>query len=335
MKMTILSGLPRSGKSTYANTINAVKISRDTIREELYGTKNNMEHEEEVSKVFNERLIEVLKNKEDIVIDNTNLKCKYVQPFIELANKYNYEVLIIRFFTDFITLWKRAEESNFPIGVINRMASSQEMWKFERFGVEIKDIVIKEHTIQDLELLMDNFNQHNPHHTDDLLTHSKKVAEYVIKNEVYKDINIFYKDKLYTTFLLHDIGKLMAVDKSEDIWTYYGHERASWYIGKCYYEKGWDSMYPELMLVHMDKFKLKNGMKINKWLHEVYEIWKTISDFNLFKDFLNGIYNLWIADSICHENADIKWLEDLIEEIKEHSIQFMRNKSFSDLEKVI
>jgi predicted kinase len=121
----ILSGIPTSGKSTWAQnyaqvrfyqTYDAVRIiSRDEIRMRNFDLKKyddykfNAISEGQVSRYFNEYLEKAIKGRHDIVIDNTNCKEEYIDDFIkkfEGLTKFQdikYDIKVI--FFD-IPLWK-------------------------------------------------------------------------------------------------------------------------------------------------------------------------------------------------------------------------------------
>lgn len=104
----ILSGIPTSGKSTYCNKYkdDFAILSRDGIREVLYGKryKQNNESERRITKVFNNALNSLLGDGKNIIIDNTNVKEAYINSFLKTIEQYpDYDVEII--FFD-IPLWK-------------------------------------------------------------------------------------------------------------------------------------------------------------------------------------------------------------------------------------
>lgn len=66
--MWVLVGLSGSGKSTIATQIanenpNTIIVSSDAIREELTGNYEDQEHNEEVFKIFHNRIRKNLENK--------------------------------------------------------------------------------------------------------------------------------------------------------------------------------------------------------------------------------------------------------------------------------
>lgn len=79
--MWVLVGLSGSGKSTIATQIanenpNTVIVSSDAIREELTGNYEDQEHNEEVFKIFHDRIRKNLENKKNVIADATNLTMK-------------------------------------------------------------------------------------------------------------------------------------------------------------------------------------------------------------------------------------------------------------------
>jgi len=97
-EIKVLSGISASGKSTYANMLflsdpnKYVIISRDKIRELLYGfTEESVEAyysmdnfgkmEKQVTKYQNELIQFSLGQGKSIIIDNTNLRIKYIKEF--------------------------------------------------------------------------------------------------------------------------------------------------------------------------------------------------------------------------------------------------------------
>ena len=98
----VMIGLPGSGKTTFANEIVRsgkadVIISRDSIREELgYCDKDekavlSKDKENEVTEVFNEKILKAAKEGKRIVIDNLNLKKEYRIGYKNLLSNYDVE----------------------------------------------------------------------------------------------------------------------------------------------------------------------------------------------------------------------------------------------------
>lgn len=90
----IMCGLSGSGKSTIATQIanenpNTIIVSSDAIREELTGNYENQEHNEEVFKIFHDRIRKNLENKKNVIADATNLTMKSRRAIMMKVNGLN------------------------------------------------------------------------------------------------------------------------------------------------------------------------------------------------------------------------------------------------------
>ena len=84
----VMVGLSGSGKSSVAkeiakNNSNTVIVSSDSIREELTGDYEDMEHNEEVFKIFHKRIRESLENNTNVIADATNITMRSRRAIIE------------------------------------------------------------------------------------------------------------------------------------------------------------------------------------------------------------------------------------------------------------
>lgn len=91
LTLTVLVGLPGSGKSTWArkNLTNEVFVSPDEIRYNQFHVQFEKKIEPEVWKVVFALLEAHLKLGESVVIDATNLTVSRRKRFIQLAKKLN------------------------------------------------------------------------------------------------------------------------------------------------------------------------------------------------------------------------------------------------------
>jgi predicted kinase len=130
----ILCGFPGCGKSTYVDWFLSDKpvLSRDNIRCELgiggAAFENNKKvvgtkaEENEVSEIFNSRMIGFCEEKISFVIDNTNLKYQYRKDYLLKIMKYNPKVKIIYIEApDFINDCVKRREGQIDISVYDRM----------------------------------------------------------------------------------------------------------------------------------------------------------------------------------------------------------------------
>jgi len=101
--ITILCGIPCSGKSTYAekrfdNEFNSFVVCRDTIRENYFKQPYiySIENENDVTNKFSNLLKQYLSfDNTNVILDNTHCKEKYID---EIINKYPNCNIIIKFF---------------------------------------------------------------------------------------------------------------------------------------------------------------------------------------------------------------------------------------------
>lgn len=116
----IMVGLPGSGKSTkakeIANETGAVITSLDGLREEIAGSRKNWHENPDIfnnimsrsiANIQNAMIEWHLKNGESVIVDNMNLKSRYVAFFQELSKKYNVEIEFIKMKCDWATLKER------------------------------------------------------------------------------------------------------------------------------------------------------------------------------------------------------------------------------------
>lgn len=83
VQVTVLIGIPGSGKSTVAKALasqdkgKTVIVSRDAIRLHMFGVVFDPSIEDEVTKVHNSLVLDALRSGKNVVVDNTNLRGKY------------------------------------------------------------------------------------------------------------------------------------------------------------------------------------------------------------------------------------------------------------------
>jgi predicted kinase len=99
-KIIILMGVPCSGKSTWARSrhLSTYIVSRDTIREEMFGKgyKMSSRNEDKVSWMFNYKVGLALANHNIAVLDNTHCKEKYLDDLIK-RYEATCDIKIVRF----------------------------------------------------------------------------------------------------------------------------------------------------------------------------------------------------------------------------------------------
>lgn len=91
MKVLALRGISGSGKSTYANELKAqgwAVVSRDAIRESIFKDYESVD-EDAVTVIQDASIDALLRAGRNVVIDDTNIRLKYLKRFAELAAKHN------------------------------------------------------------------------------------------------------------------------------------------------------------------------------------------------------------------------------------------------------
>ncbi|HHM20646.1 MAG TPA: ATP-binding protein [Bacteroidetes bacterium] len=114
-KLTLVAGLPGTGKTTFARALaaatGAVHLNSDMVRQKM-GKQGQYDpaSKEIVYKELLHRTAQHLKNNRAVVVDATFYKNKMRKPFIELANKENAPVFWIKIKADENTIKKRVDK---------------------------------------------------------------------------------------------------------------------------------------------------------------------------------------------------------------------------------
>lgn len=125
-KLTIMIGIPASGKSTIADQYGVV-VSTDAIREELWGDANDQKNGNKVFKAAFERIHNLLAEGKDAVLDATNVSAQRRKEEIKEFSEAD-EVVAVWVNTDAETAIKRNADRDrkVPYSVIRRMDAQLE-----------------------------------------------------------------------------------------------------------------------------------------------------------------------------------------------------------------
>lgn len=137
--VTILCGLPASGKSTLATAMldwfpHTVIVSTDRIRQELCGDESNQALNAEVFALATRRLHRHLSDGWDVIVDATNLTAQERQRWIAAAREEGAVWHVVDIPTPFIVcLWRNwRRQRTVPFRVMWRMWKNQRADRKER-----------------------------------------------------------------------------------------------------------------------------------------------------------------------------------------------------------
>lgn len=240
----ILVGLSASGKSTIATQIanenpNTIIVSSDAIREELTGNYEDQEHNEEVFKIFHDRIRKNLENKKNVIADATNLTMKSRRAIMMKVHGLNIRKVCVIIPKPFEQCKKDNlhREHSVPDFVLDKQIRKFQIPFYEEGFDEISILSCDEWNkfkLSNLEFLTATygFDQKNPHHIMTLDKHS--VNAYKLFCSKIQSNSLFpleYRDGYAMGAKLHDIGKLSTQSfDDEGIAHYFNHAEVGSYI---------------------------------------------------------------------------------------------------------
>ena len=127
MKLTIIRGLPGSGKSTEARKLGCFHVEADMFLYENREYKFSQD-KQKYAHVACRNIVDAAMNEGvwEIVVSNTFTRLWEIEPYVALAKEYGYAVEVIRMTGDYGSI------HNVPESVIQAMAD-----RFEDFKGEI------------------------------------------------------------------------------------------------------------------------------------------------------------------------------------------------------
>lgn len=246
-EFVMLVGLPGSGKSTYAQTLNETHSihSSDAIREELFGdaNENSKECNEKVFNTLHERVKQNLRDGRNVVYDATNLNRKRRIAFLKEIKSIDCTKKCIVIAAPFFlcSMNNKARYRVVPHHVMERMYKSFQPPYYNE-GWDELDILLSgdKQWFSDyrIDVLYNKasgiiyFNQNNKHHNLTLGSHSLKVASALREKTA--------RESLFYAGLLHDVGKIYTqsmLNKNGEYdgdCHYYNHSNVSAYESLFY-----------------------------------------------------------------------------------------------------
>jgi predicted kinase len=133
LELIICRGIPASGKTTFAKEWikepGRIRVSRDDIRMQCFGVEFGCD-ENLVTKIEHGIISSALQNGTSVIVDDTNIRHKYVKAFADIGYRYGADVQIKHFDIDLDVAIERNNnrERKVPQSVIkdmyNRLKSS-------------------------------------------------------------------------------------------------------------------------------------------------------------------------------------------------------------------
>ncbi|GAA0102560.1 hypothetical protein UT300012_32750 [Paraclostridium bifermentans] len=240
-----LVGLPGSGKSTYAkeleNKINAVRLSSDDLRVELYGNINNQDNNTELFQEMNRRTKLALKSGRNVIYDATNINSKKRKGFLsQLPNDINKTCIYFAERKDACVardlqrgrsvtkevierMYKQLQVPMYHEGwdnieIVTCVQYQRDIWLFDKIESYEDYIRLIKYAFE-----VDNVEmaQDTPYHTLSVGRHMYYAYNYVV------NCNIQHSRNLEIAALLHDIGKPYCKVFNGKYASFYGHENIS------------------------------------------------------------------------------------------------------------
>ena len=262
-KLTLMVGLPASGKSTYAEDMaddNTVVLSSDDYRKKLLGDEKCQENNEIVFKTLYKDARELLESGKNVVIDATNINMKARRR--ALANFSNMKIVreAIVMATPYEICIKRDKERSRTVGeeVIKKFLHRFEVpMSYEGFDCVAITKMALEYPLMSFYDKMRGFDQKNSHHKYDLAEHCSRCAcEVALRSE---------SEALHEAAQWHDIGKLFTQTFGDDGQAhYYSHHNVGAYYYMCSHGVG-DVNEMFYINFHMFPFFLNDDKTRNKY----------------------------------------------------------------------
>lgn len=281
--LNILCGVPGSGKSTYARTLESkgfIVLSSDTIRKVFYGDENNQEHNGTVFDILYRVAADHLNDGRSVVIDATNINVKARTKALNRFVSCNCIKMCTVICTPPIGIKINDANRKRNVGseVIDKYLKMFEIpTRDEGFDyIEFYYPQIDKGALEDLDVYISDFalyyDQNNPHHSHTVGEHCIIASnKYLLDNEeVDRDI--------FDALLYHDIGKpyTMTIDDN-GISHYYGHGNYGAYMCICSHQ------------FRLGKLSSKSVFYINH--HMSPYLWKDGQSEKFKKMYGDTIYN--------------------------------------------
>lgn len=263
-KLYMLMGLPSSGKSTYAKTLDGIIFSSDALRAEMWGNETIQGDNNKLFTELHRRIKDCLKGGQNAIYDACNINYKKRMAFLKELTHIDCEKICIFIAVPYEKCIKRNKERDrvVPEYVIERMYKNfnapywYEGWDSIKVINEFKNTINTNAWFDSVW----NFNQDNHHHKLTLGEHCYCASE-IIKHNINTPRDL---ELLKATFI-HDNGKVFTKDfhnaKGEptDEAHYYHHQNVGCY-NSFFFNRITDYLYvAQLIQWHMSPYTAWNN----------------------------------------------------------------------------
>lgn len=298
-------GLPASGKSSYFEKIkewhpDAVHISSDNIREEVFGDVNRQDKNTEVFKIMEERTYEVLSREGVCYYDATNLSAKRRIAFLKnmkarLKHRDDIFFICLLFVPTIKECIERDKDRERTVGidVIMKMVKQfqpphkSEGWDLVNIVTPVRENALEEswNCLNRLRLI----GQDNSHHSLTIGNHCIQALKWAEENS--------FNSVVCHAALLHDAGKELTKvwHNCKGVATteahYYNHENVGAYLALVYRWSTNDDKWLEisnLIAWHMIYYN-------KEWEKAIRKLLDRYGSF-----FVKNLYNLHLCDENSH-----------------------------------
>ncbi len=235
-KFIMLCGISGSGKSTIAQELchgNAIILSSDDIRYELWGDATDQQNPDKVFSLMYDRTIAGLREGKDIIYDATNVATKrranLINKILHDVPDTKTELHLVLATPERCIANQQLRDRQVPDYVVYKQANSftvpslNEKWTEP---IQVHNVFFREGYLQQLIAATDNVSQLGPWHQETVDMHHAMVQAYATSHG--------FSDIVCEVAAYHDIGKPGTRTVDENGHThFYGHAHLGAYLYLC------------------------------------------------------------------------------------------------------